>query len=331
MITVINKDYNDAKRLRRCIYPVKSPPDGRQAPDGAAKPLFNRVYRYGLGFTVVIVFFITVIVFPSHLRADEPLLSLKLLHSEKKLIRDKAAYQLAKQGTEEARKEFISLIQTANDDLKQTAIIALGMWEAKNTAEERRKVSLELLYSQLRDKNWRIRQAASLALGIIGDKKAIPRLKKLSKDCYSVRESAKAALDKIGYLTKLKEIKNLWKEGDEKVDRENLKESSSFFKQIIAQDKQNKFGFTDDAEFSLGYIYAREGRYKKAISIFNNLLDKYPNFEKGDKLLYCLTLCYLNLKEYKRGKKTLLLLKREFPDSFVTRNAQGLLERLEGL
>ncbi|MCK4500139.1 HEAT repeat domain-containing protein, partial [Candidatus Babeliales bacterium] len=265
---------------------------------------------------------------PVDLWADELSSSLRLLYSEKKIIRDKTAYRLAKQGTEEARREFISLIQTANGDLKETAIIALGMLEVRNTNPQKRRISLDILHSQLKNRNWRIRQTASIALGIIGDKRAITELKKLSKDCEPVREAAKSALDKIEYLTKLKEIKKLWKEGDERVDRGNLKESFSFFKQIIAQDKENKFGFTDDAEFSLGYIYARGGRYKKAISIFNNLLDKYPNFEKGDKLLYCLALCYLNLGKYKAGNETLLLLKQEFPDGQVTRNIQGLLERL---
>ncbi|MCD6093737.1 MAG: HEAT repeat domain-containing protein [Candidatus Omnitrophica bacterium] len=282
---------------------------------------------------------ISILIGQTFVQADDLQSSLRLLYSEKKLIRDKAAYQLAKQGGEEARKEFISLIERDTGDLKETAIIALGILEARNTDPQKRKISLDILYSQLKDKNWRIRQAASIALGIIGDERAITHLKKLSRDSfflreknsYPVREAAKLALDKIEYLNKLKEIENLWKEGDKRIDKGNLKGSFSFFKQIIAQDKKNRFGFTDDAQFSLGYIYAREGRYKKAISIFNNLLKEYPDFEKTDKLLYCLTLCYLNLKEYKKGKEILLLLKRKFPDSEVTRNSQGLLERLEGL
>lgn len=266
---------------------------------------------------------------PIGLWADEPLSSLKLLYSEKKIVRDKAAYRLAKQGTKEARREFISLIQTASGDLKETSIIALGMLEAKNTDLQKRSVSLDILYEQLKDKNCRIRQATSIALGIIEDEKATSHLKKLFNDCSSVREAAKSALDRIEYSAKSKEIENLWKKGDKKLDEGNLKESFSFFKQIIVQDEENKFGFSDDAEFSLGYIYGREGKHKKAISIFNNLLDKYPNYKKRDKALYCLALCYLNIRKYKAGKEALLLLKQEFPDGQITKNTQGLLGRLE--
>ncbi len=271
-------------------------------------------------------------------QADELKSSLKaLLYSEKKIVRDKAAYQLAEQGREEARKEFISLIQTTNDDFRRSGIIALGTLEARNTDPKKREVTLNLLCEQLKDKNWSIRQAANVALGIIGDKKAIPCLRRTFKDvfylkrknCYPVREAAKAALDRIQYLNKLSEIKSLWRKGDRKLEQGNLKESLSFFKQIIAQDKKNKFGLTDDAEFTLGYIYAREGKCKRAISIFNNLLSKYPNFEKKDILLYCLSLCYLNLKNYQKGRKALLSLKQKFPHSQVTKNSKGLLKQLE--
>ncbi len=109
---------------------------------------------------------------------------LKSLHSKEKLVRDKSAYKLAKQGTEKARKKFTSLVQEANDSLKETAIIALGMCEAKNSDAKKRKASLDLLCLQLKDKNWRIRQSAIIALGIMGDKRAIPAIKRISKDSF---------------------------------------------------------------------------------------------------------------------------------------------------
>ncbi len=139
------------------------------------------------------------------------------------------------------------------------------------------------------------------------------------------------ALDKIDYSNKLKNVRNLWREGDKKIEEGNLREAFSFFKRIIAYDKKNELGFSDDAEFILGYIHGKEGRYKKAISAFKKLLNRYPDFEKKDKALYCISLCYLNLDKYKEGKNALVLLEQEFPHNPITKSARKLLEKLEEL
>jgi len=266
---------------------------------------------------------------------------LRLLYSKDKISRDRAAYQLAIEGGEEARREFIHLIQTGDEALKETGIIGLATLEARDPAfKEREEEVSTLFYQQLKDKNWRIRQAGVIALGIIGDEQAIPLLEDIARNdpyylkkenIYPVRKSALSSLSRIRKQKELKEIKAVWRKAEEAIGEEEWAEAISFFNQIIEKDKTNKWGFKDDASFGIGYVYAREGKYRKAIRVFKSILEDYPDFEKKEKVLYCLSLCYFYLREYRLAKESLQLLEKEFSDTPVGGKARVLLKKLQDL
>ena len=98
---------------------------------------------------------------------------------------------------------------------------------------------------------------------------------------------------------------------------------------VVEHDAENRYGYTDNAMFALGYCLGRRGEYAQAVYSFEHLLERWPNFKDKDKALYCLGLSQLALGRRDKGRAALEQLLREFPDASVVKSAKAALEKLE--
>lgn len=120
-----------------------------------------------------------------------------------------------------------------------------------------------------------------------------------------------------------------WKvaEGYLEDGREDLAEPH--LRNVVEHDAENRYGFTDNAMFALGYCLGRRGEYAQAVYSFEHLLERWPNFKDKDKALYCLALSQLALGRQDKGRAALEQLIREFPDAPVVKSAKVALDKLE--
>jgi periplasmic divalent cation tolerance protein len=120
-----------------------------------------------------------------------------------------------------------------------------------------------------------------------------------------------------------------WKvaEGYLEESREDLAEPH--LRNVVEHDEENRYGFTDNAMFALGYCLGRRGEYAQAVYSFEHLLERWPNFKDKDKALYCLGLSQLALGRQDKGRAALEQLIREFPDGAIVKSAKVALDKLE--
>jgi periplasmic divalent cation tolerance protein len=97
---------------------------------------------------------------------------------------------------------------------------------------------------------------------------------------------------------------------------------------VVDHDQDNRYGFTDDATFALGFVLGKRGEYAQAADAFQNVVDRWPGFKDKDKAMYCLGLSELALGRKDKGRAALEQLVREFPDSRTIKSAQAALAKL---
>jgi len=108
--------------------------------------------------------------------------------------------------------------------------------------------------------------------------------------------------------------------------REDLAES--FLRNVINADESNRYGYTDNALFALGYALGKRGQHAQSAYCMERLLAKWPEFKDKDKALYCLGLSQLALGQRDKSRATLEKLVEEFPESATTKSARHALEKL---
>ena len=97
---------------------------------------------------------------------------------------------------------------------------------------------------------------------------------------------------------------------------------------VIGHDEENRYGYTDNAMFALGFVLGKRGQYAQAVYSLKHLIERWPSFKDKDKALYCLGLSQLALGQQEQGRATLEELIREFPDGAVAKAAKQALEKL---
>lgn len=119
-----------------------------------------------------------------------------------------------------------------------------------------------------------------------------------------------------------------WKvaEGYLEEGREDLAEQH--LRNVVEHDGENRYGYTDNAMFALGYCLGRRGEYAQAVYSFEHLLERWPNFKDKGKALYCLGLSQLALGRQDQGRAALEQLIREFPDAPIVKSAKVALDKL---
>ena len=76
--------------------------------------------------------------------------------------------------------------------------------------------------------------------------------------------------------------------------------------------------------FYVGRFYYRTGEYLSAVPRFEELLLKYPQWEKMPKTLYYLVRCHLELTQPEEAREALQQMVEHFPQDNWTRKAQGV-------
>jgi periplasmic divalent cation tolerance protein len=109
--------------------------------------------------------------------------------------------------------------------------------------------------------------------------------------------------------------------------REDLAEP--YLRNVVAGDDENRYGYTDDALFALGFAYGKQGRHANAVATLEKLLERWPAYRDKDKALYCLALSRLASGRKDAARATLEGLIRDFPNSAVVENAKQVLTKLE--
>jgi periplasmic divalent cation tolerance protein len=108
--------------------------------------------------------------------------------------------------------------------------------------------------------------------------------------------------------------------------REDL--ADPFLRNVINADESNRYGYTDNALFALGFVLGKRGQHAQSAFCMEQLLEKWPEFKDKDKVLYCLGLSQLALGQKDKGRATLEKLVAEFPTSATVQSAQRALEKL---
>ena len=80
-------------------------------------------------------------------------------------------------------------------------------------------------------------------------------------------------------------------------------------------------------EYRVGYFYYNRRAYLGAIDRFLNILDKYPRFERKDRLYYYLAVSLLNTSRSEEGQIYLNKLTETYPSSDYRKKASALVER----
>jgi periplasmic divalent cation tolerance protein len=109
--------------------------------------------------------------------------------------------------------------------------------------------------------------------------------------------------------------------------REDLAEPH--LRNVVGHDEENRYGYTDDALFALGFALGKRGEHAQAVYCLEKLQARWPQYKDRDKALYCLGLSQLALGQKEIGRNTLATLLHEFPDKAVAKNAQRALEKLD--
>jgi tetratricopeptide (TPR) repeat protein len=159
--------------------------------------------------------------------------------------------------------------------------------------------------------------------GLVEKDKLLRKLAGTRRGKLSFREARRLALKNPA------DVQANWKVAETYLEegREDLAEPH--LRNVIAHDEQNRYGYTDNAVFALGFILGKRGEYAPAIRSFEQLLARWPDFKDKDKALYCLGLSRLAIGQKDKGRAALEQLVREFPESSTVRSAEAALDKLK--
>jgi periplasmic divalent cation tolerance protein len=118
-----------------------------------------------------------------------------------------------------------------------------------------------------------------------------------------------------------------WKVAETYLEEGRSEQAEPHLRNVIAHDAENRYGYTDNAMFALGFALGKRGEHAQAVYSFEHLLARWPDFKDKDKALYCLGLSELATGQMKKARATLEQLIREFPESSVVKSAWLALEK----
>lgn len=150
---------------------------------------------------------------------------------------------------------------------------------------------------------------------------------------------AKLAATRRGKLTFLQarrqaiqhpeDVQANWKVAETYLEEGREDQAEPHLRNVIANDEQNRYGYTDNAMFALGYALGKRGQHAPAAYCMQQVLQRWPQFKDADKALYCLGLSQLATGQKDHGRETLEKLLAEFPDSKTIASAKSALEKLK--
>jgi periplasmic divalent cation tolerance protein len=121
-----------------------------------------------------------------------------------------------------------------------------------------------------------------------------------------------------------------WKVAETYLEEGRYELAEPFLRNVINADEPNRYGYTDNAMFALGFVLGKRGQHAGSVYCMEQLLAKWPEFKDADKALYCLGLSQLALGQKDKGRATLEKLVAQFPESATIKSAKHALEKLGG-
>ncbi len=170
---------------------------------------------------------------------------------------------------------------------------------------------------------WLDRQGAEIArvAGIVEKDVLLARLAEVRRGTSSFRELQQQARQNPS------DIQVNWKVAQTFLDEGREELAEPYLRNVIAYDEANQHDCTDKALFALGVVLARRGRHAQAAYCYEQVLARWPSFAQKDKLLYCLGLSCLAVRQVEKGRAALEQVVREFPQSSVVAQAKEALKK----
>jgi tetratricopeptide (TPR) repeat protein len=163
----------------------------------------------------------------------------------------------------------------------------------------------------------------SRVAGMVGSDALLRSLSEVRRGKQSFREALQAAGQDAKNVTANWQVARTYLDEG----REDLAEA--YLWNVVSNDDANRYGYTDDALFALGFVHGKQGRHANAVTALEKLLERWPVYRDKDRALYCLALSRLALGRKDAARSGLEQLIAEFPSSAVVGNAKKVLERME--
>ena len=125
------------------------------------------------------------------------------------------------------------------------------------------------------------------------------------------------------------DIQANWKVAEIYLEEGREDQAEPHLRNVISHDEENRYGYTDNAMFALGYALGKRGQHAQSVYCMEQLLSRWPQFKDKDKALYCLGLSQLATGRKDNGRVTLEKLVAEFPESATVASAKHALEKLK--
>ncbi len=158
--------------------------------------------------------------------------------------------------------------------------------------------------------------------GAVERAKLLARLADARRGKLTLREARRSAdQDKANVPANWKVAEAYLEDGREDLAERHLRN-------VIASDGENRYGYTDDALFALGYLLGKRGQHAQAVFAMEKLLTHWPAYKDADKGWYCLGLSRLALGQPDKARAALERVLSEFPQSPVVSSAKQALAKI---
>jgi periplasmic divalent cation tolerance protein len=163
----------------------------------------------------------------------------------------------------------------------------------------------------------------SRAAGLMEKEKLLAKLAETRRGKLTFLQARRQALQHAD------DVQANWKVAETYLEEGREDQAEPHLRNVINADIDNRYGYTDNAMFALGFALGKRGQHAAAAYCMEQLLAKWPEFKDKDKALYCLGLSQLATGQKDKGRATLEKLVAEFPDSATVKSAQHALEKLK--
>ena len=158
--------------------------------------------------------------------------------------------------------------------------------------------------------------------GAVDKAKLLARLAEARRGKLTLREARRTAdQDQTNVPANWKVAEAYLEDGREDLAERHLRN-------VIAADGENRYGYTDDALFALGFLLGKRGQHAQGVFALEKLLEHWPAYKDADKAWYCLGLSRLAVGQREKAREALAKLVTEYPDSAVAGNAKQALAKI---
>ncbi len=116
---------------------------------------------------------------------------------------------------------------------------------------------------------------------------------------------------------------------DKYSDRGLFEEADEYYRKVVNADPDNKDGYTDQAMISIGNIMRRNEKYDDAVAQFAKVMKKFKDAESGQDALIWTAICYRQKGDTAKAISNFEDFLNKYPESPDTAYAKAQVERLK--